>query len=90
MSNLPQEIQNYNKGLAVLSNFEEGLKDVLTLHSLPAENIFVETQERGKVFKNLSDVLNQIPLQDRQQSIYLSKFIASTASGLFDAALNYL
>ena len=90
MSNLPQEIQNYNKGLTVLSNFEEGLKDVLTLHSLPVENIFVETQERGKVFKNLSNVLNQIPLQDRQQYIYLSKFIASTASGLFDAALNYL
>ena len=66
------------------------MKDVLTLHSLPVENIFVETQERGKVFKNLSNVLNQIPLQDRQQSIYLSKFIASTASGLFDAALNYL
>jgi len=90
MSNLPQEMQNSSKGLAVLSNFEEGLKEVLTLHSLPVENIFVETQERGKVFKNLSDVLNQIPLQDRQQSIYLSKFIASTASGLFDAALNYL
>ena len=90
ISNLPQEIQNYNKGLAILSNFEEGLKDVLTLHSLPVENIFVETQERGKVFKNLSDVLNKIPLQDRQQSTYISKFIASTASGLFDAALNYL
>ena len=90
MNNLPQEMQNSSKGLAVLSNFEEGLKEVLNLHSLPVENIFVETQERGKVFKNLSDVLNQIPLQDRQQSTYLSKFIASTASGLFDAALNYL
>ena len=76
MNNLPQEMQNSSKGLAVLSNFEEGLKEVLNLHSLPVENIFVETQERGKVFKNLSDVLNQIPLQDRQQSTYLSKFIA--------------
>lgn len=90
MSNLPQEMQNSSKGLTILSNFEEGLKEILTLHSLPVENIFVETQERGKVFKNLSDVLNKIPLQDRQQSTYISKFIASTASGLFDAALNYL
>ena len=90
MSNLPQEIQNTNQSLALLTSFETGLKSALDSYSLPIDNIFADTQERVKTFKNLNDVLNQIPLEVRQQSLYLSKFIASAASGLFDAALNYL
>ena len=90
MSNLPQEIQNTNQSLALLASFETGLKSALDSYSLPIDNIFADTQERVKTFKNLNDVLNQIPLEVRQQSLYLSKFIASAASGLFDAALNYL
>lgn len=58
--------------------------------SLPKDDVFVSTDERMKVFKNLSDTLNIIPCNERENSLYLSKFIASTASGLFDASLNYL
>jgi hypothetical protein len=87
--NLPQNQQSQN-GLIQLNEFETGLKQVLELHSLPTENVFVEIPQRVNVFKNLDTVLNQITAEEKQQSLYLSKFIASTASGLFDASLNYL
>ena len=87
--NLPQK-QEAQNGLIQLNEFETGLKQVLSFHSLPSEGIFVGVQERGNVFKNLDTVLMQITRDERQQSLYLSKFIASTASGLFDASLNYL
>lgn len=46
--------------------------------------------ERSKVFKNIDDVLSLLPTSQKGGSMYLSKFLAATASGLFDAALNYL
>lgn len=87
--NLPQS-EHANNGLIQLNEFETGLKQVLNLHHLPTEGVFVDIPERVNVFKNLDTVLNQITQQEKQQSLYLSKFIASTASGLFDASLNYL
>lgn len=82
--------RNVNNGLIQLNEFESGIKQILSLHSLPNEGIFVDIPERINVFKNLDSVLNQITQEDKQQSLYLSKFIASTASGLFDSSLNYL
>lgn len=62
----------------------------LEQHNLPSEGIFVGVPERINVFKNIEGVIDQIAHQEKQQSLYLSKFIAGVASGLFDAALNYL
>ena len=73
-----------------LRDFENGLQDFLFQHNLPSENIFVGIPERVNVFKNVESVLDQIKNIEKEQSIYLSKFIAGVASGLFDAALNYL
>lgn len=81
---------NTQNGLIQLHQFEHELKNVLAFHSLPVEKVFVDLQERGKVFMNLNSVLNQISNDEKLQSLYLSKFIASTAAGLFDASLNYL
>lgn len=83
-------IDNTNNGTLQLNQFEDGLKQVLALHSLPTEGIFVDVSQRLNVFKNLESVLVQITESEKNQSIYLSKFIASVASGLFDASLNYL
>ena len=58
-------------------------------HGLPTQNVLVPVAERIKVFGNMGDVLALPDYEHRQQSIYVSKFIAA-ASGLFDAALNYL
>lgn len=87
---MENNLQQTNKGLIQLSEFEDGLKQILNLHFLPTEGVFVEVPERVNVFKNLDTVLNQLTQEEKQQSLYLSKFIASTASGLFDASLNYL
>lgn len=81
---------NAQNSLIQLNQFEDELKNVLAFHSLPVEKVFVDLQERGKVFMNLNSVLNQISNDEKHQSLYLSKFIASTAAGLFDASLNYL
>lgn len=73
-----------------LRDFEGGLVNFLQQHNLPSEGIFVGVPERVKVFKNLEGVIIQIGHKEKQQSLYLSKFIAGVASGLFDATLNYL
>ena len=73
-----------------LRDFEGGLVNFLEQHNLPSEGIFVGVPERLNVFKNLEGVIVQIDRKEKQQSLYLSKFIAGVASGLFDAALNYL
>jgi len=73
-----------------LRDFEGGLVSFLEQHNLPSEGIFVGVPERLNVFKNLEGVIVQIDNKNKQQSLYLSKFIAGVASGLFDAALNYL
>jgi hypothetical protein len=44
----------------------------------------------SKVFQNSLKALSRLPEHKRETSIYISKFLAATASGLFDAALNYL
>lgn len=81
------KVTDYN---AQLTNFEGGLVSFLKQHDLPSESIFVDIPERLNVFRNIDGVIDRIEDKDKQQSLYLSKFIAAVASGLFDAALNYL
>ncbi|MCE7060811.1 hypothetical protein [Dyadobacter sp. CY343] len=73
-----------------LRDFENGLVNFLSQHNLPSDGIFVNVPERLNVFRNLDGVIEQINIKEKEQSLYLSKFIAAVASGLFDAALNYL
>ncbi|MGB3467670.1 MAG: hypothetical protein WBA74_20455 [Cyclobacteriaceae bacterium] len=73
-----------------LREFENGLQQFLGTHNLPTEGIFVGIPERTNVFKNVDSVLDLVSYAEKEQSVYLSKFIAGVASGLFDAALNYL
>ena len=70
--------------------FEEGLKGYLSVLGLPRENVLVSTSERGKVINNLPEVINIIDKDKRVSSLYLSKFVAAVAAGLFDAALNFI
>jgi len=73
-----------------LQTFETGLIQFIEEHDLPTQNILVPIAERIRVFNNVGDVLSLLSLEVKQNSVYISKFIAATASGLFDAALNYL
>jgi len=73
-----------------LRQFETGLLGLLAQCELPTESIFVPIGERVDVFKNLESVVAKLNDEQKQSSVYISKFIAGAASGLFDAALNYL
>ncbi len=73
-----------------LVSFQQNLLGFLAQHNLPTEGIFVDIPERVNVFKNTGSVLAKIPDSEKNNSIYLSKFLAAAATGLFDAALNYI
>ncbi|EFK06495.1 conserved hypothetical protein [delta proteobacterium NaphS2] len=73
-----------------LQSFESGFLSVVESYGLPSKNIFVGVPERATVFKNVDGVLSNLAEEQKGSSVYLSKFLAATASGLFDAALNYL
>ncbi|WP_009630949.1 hypothetical protein [Synechocystis sp. PCC 7509] len=79
--------QNYSKEL---SSFELSVLRFLAEQGLPTEAVLVPVNERLTIFRNLVDVLSRINDQQKPHSIYISKFVAAVASGLFDAALNYL
>lgn len=73
-----------------LLSFETQLMAVFSQLGLPQEKILVGVKERGKVFKNIESVVSEIQPDQRTNSIYISKFLAAAAAGLFDASLNYL
>jgi hypothetical protein len=73
-----------------IRQFEDGLLIFIEKYGLPTSQVLVQVSERLKVFSNVEGVMERIDLEQRQRSIYISKFIAAAAAGLFDAALNYL
>ncbi|MHC0066023.1 hypothetical protein ACWATR_24470 [Nostoc sp. UIC 10890] len=73
-----------------LNNFEASVLGFLIEQGLPTDSVLVSVNERVIVFKNLTDVLSKINDEQKPHSVYISKYIAAVASGLFDAALNYL
>ncbi|MEL1243441.1 hypothetical protein AAEO56_04135 [Flavobacterium sp. DGU11] len=75
---------------AQLTNFEKGLVTFLENHNLPTTGIFVGVEERLRVFSNVDYVIKQLDPEMTTKSVYLAKFLAASASGLFDASLNYL
>lgn len=73
-----------------IKQFEDRLLNFIERYGLPTEQVLVQVSERLRVFRNVEDVVEKIDCEQRQRSIYVSKFIAAAAAGLFDAALNYL
>jgi hypothetical protein len=73
-----------------LRTFEAGLASYLDRHGLPSSGILTEIEERQVALGNLERVVQRVELERRSQSLYLSKYVAAAATGLFDAALNYL
>lgn len=85
------EIQQVdNTPITALQIFEESILKGMANYGLPTDGIFVSLEERGNVFKNIEGVLLKISEPQRASAVYFSKFLAATAAGLFDAALNYL
>ena len=73
-----------------LTRFEESIISFLGERNLPNEKIFSDVNERITIFQNVDHVLSKVEPELCQKSVYLSKFLAAGAAGLFDASLNYL
>ena len=88
---MEQEIvQVQNNYPQSLSNFEKSMLGFLEQRNLPTEGIFSKLEERIVIFQNLDHVIENLDKELCQKSVYLSKFLAAGAAGLFDASLNYL
>jgi hypothetical protein len=70
--------------------FASQLTTYLNTLGLPSKDVLVKIEERAKVINNLPSVVEQLDPKARNNSIYVSKFAAACAIGLFDAALNFL
>lgn len=57
---------------------------------LPKEGILVPYDRRRPVFQNMPTILASLTTEQKAVAVYVSKFAAACAVGLFDAALNYL
>jgi len=73
-----------------ITGFSKPLSSYMEHLGLPTKNILSSTEERRRVITNLPDIIKDIPVSDRKESVYLSKFSVAVAAGLFDGALNYL
>ena len=73
-----------------LASFHEGLSKYLESIGLPSDNILVPVQERREVIEILPNVVKRMTSEQCKTASYISKFTAAVATGLFDAALNYL
>jgi hypothetical protein len=73
-----------------LDRFEHVVRSQLQAVGLPSESVFVEVGERATMLSNVTGVLAPLDPTTRERSHYISKMIAATTVGLFDAALNYL
>lgn len=71
-------------------SFSMGLTKFLADLALPSEGILVNLAERAQVINNLPAAIDPLDGAKRLSALYVSKFIAAAAAGLFDAALNYL
>ncbi|MDA1577244.1 hypothetical protein PDJ96_14850 [Bacillus cereus group sp. BY17LC] len=68
------------------NNFELYLQEL----GLPHEGIIAPDSERNTMQMILPQTIQQLSPQTKKDAVYLSKFVASSAIGLHDAALNYL
>jgi len=73
-----------------LDSFEAGVKGLLAEAGLPGDGLFVDVEERRALLNSLPNVLHHLNSDILSRSYYVSKMIAASTVGLFDAALNYL
>lgn len=74
----------------IITNNFFGFEQYLEAFGLPLDNVIAPFEERQRIMQALPDFLNQLPQEMKCDARYLSKFIAGSAVGLFDAALNFV
>lgn len=78
------EVQSY------ISDFNQPFTRYLVELGLPVEGILAPIGEREIVINTIEKEINKISPENREIAVYLTRFIASVAAGLFDGAVTYL
>jgi hypothetical protein len=76
--------------IAQMQSFGASFSAFVAECGLPAEHVTESVAERLAVFQNVKTIISHLDNEHKNDSIYLSKFLAACLSGLFDAALSYL
>jgi hypothetical protein len=85
------EITNIGTPLDVtVGQYQTQLASYLDSLGLPKDELLAEVKDRSMVIQNIPAIIESIPLQKRDKSTYISKFIAACGAGLFDAAINFV
>ncbi|MBR6537375.1 MAG: hypothetical protein IKT67_09265 [Lachnospiraceae bacterium] len=87
--NVRSEIVNTESSEVYVETYN-GFEAFLLSVGLPSENVIASFDERENVMAMLPSLLNQIPIEQKRDAYYLSRFVAGAAIGLFDASLNYV
>ena len=86
---LPSKI-NKQEVLNAVGDFNVPLTNYFKHLGLPVNNVLYPISDRETVLNSFEDAIKALPINDREKSIYLTRFAASIAAGLFDGALTYL
>jgi len=73
-----------------LQEFSGELTAYLEHLGLPKDAVLVAIDQRKVVINNMPTVVDTLTVGQRGRAMYISKFVAACAAGLFDAALNFL
>ena len=73
-----------------ISDFNEPFTEYLIDLMLPVEGILAPIKDREIIINSIETEINKIKPENREVAVYLTRFLASVAAGLFDGALTYL
>lgn len=76
------------KSNAIIDPQAQLIVDYLSELGLPAENIIADQSQREIIGENLNTLISKIPDGQKEDAVYLSKFVVGAGIGLFDYSLN--
>lgn len=75
---------------SLVSNDFSRFEQFLTALGLPIDNVIANPEERMRIMNAIPEFVQSLKPEVRRDARYLSKFIAGSAIGLFDASLNFV
>ncbi|MCV9949234.1 hypothetical protein [Paenibacillus polymyxa] len=82
--------QSKTQIVETMSDFNQPLTEYLERLGLPVEGVLTPVNERKKIINALGEALECLSMEEKQKSVYLTRFTASIIAGLFDGAITYL
>lgn len=73
-----------------LENRVTNFENLLDSMGLPSVNVIASVEERENIMHMLPDLMAKISVEKKRDATYLSRFVAGSIIGLFDASVNYL